>query len=109
MGNELMRRVRASFLLRCVISAASIAAFLGVLQLGAAVGWTIGFIIFLATFWIVGVEGGLLPLLIEHVVVGRARKTGKPVGSIWFVDVDRQERRMMDSFHDDTRDNPTIR
>jgi hypothetical protein len=63
-----MRRIRASFLLRCVCLAASF-----------------------------------------HVLVGRARKTGRPVDSIWFVDMDRKRRHMLDSFHDDTRDNPTIR
>ena len=104
-----MRRVRATFLLRCVILAACIALFVGVICLGASTGWTLGTLGFAAVLWFVGIEGGLLPLALEQVVVRRAARSGSPVSSIWFVDLDQQRVREMESFHEDTRDNPTIR
>ena len=104
-----MRRVRATFLLRCVILVGSVAVFLGVLFLGLGSGWTIVTLMCVATIWVVGIEGDLLPLAIEHVVTRRAARGGKPMSSIWFVDLDRQRSRQTEGFHDDTRGNPTIR
>ena len=104
-----MRRVRASFLLRCVILAACVAAFLTVLWLCATIGWIVGFVVFAVVLWFGVIEIGLLPMLIELIVVRRARRSGKPVDSIWFVDTEANEQRDQEQFFDDTRDNPTIR
>ena len=104
-----MRRVRAKCLLRCVILASCVAALVGVSYLGMEAGWAISNLVFVAVLWLVGIEGGLLPLAIEYVVVRRAARSGKPVSSIWFVDLDQQRSQAMESFHDDTSDNPTIR
>lgn len=103
------RRVRATFLLRCVLLAACIALFAGVVFIAQGTGWVLGTLTVVACFWFVGVEGGVLPLLLEEWAERRAARSGKPVASIWFVDLDAQAERDMKDFHDDTRDNPTIR
>lgn len=104
-----MRRVRATFLLRCVLLAACIAAFAAVLFLAQSPGWTLSMLVLAAVLWLVGIEGGLLPLALEQLAVRRASRSGTPVSSIWFVDLDAQGPRDMQAFHDDTNDNPTLR
>jgi hypothetical protein len=104
-----MRRIRATFLLRCVILAACVGLFACVVYSGMGLGWTVGTLVFAAALWFVCIECDLLPLAIECVVVRCAARGGKPVSSIWFVDLDRQRVREMNGFHGDTRDNPTIR
>jgi hypothetical protein len=68
-----------------------------------------GAIAMAALLWFVGLEIGLLPWWIERAVVRRVGRTGAPIHSIWIVDSDRQEARRTERFHQDTRDNPTIR
>ncbi len=104
-----MRRVRASFLLRCIILAVSVGIFIGVYSLVKSTGWTVGSLAFLLLFWFVGVESGLLPSMLERMAVRRAAEGGVPVSSIWFVDRDAARDRAMDRFHEETRDNPTLR
>jgi hypothetical protein len=105
-GGRLMRRVRASFLLRCVILAASVAVFAGVVLLARSTGWSVGTGILVAIVWFVGIEFGALPFAIERAAARRAASSGRPVTSIWFVDLDEQRRRELQAFHDDTEDNP---
>ena len=104
-----MRRVRATFLLRCVVLAACVGLFASVLLIGLSAGWTMVTFPLAAILWFVGIERGLLPVALEHMAVRRAARSGKQVSSIWFVDLDEQSRQDMQSFHDDTGDNPTIR
>jgi hypothetical protein len=104
-----MRRVRATFLLRCLILAGCLALCAAVFSLGIGIGWTAGTVVVAAVIWVVGIEGGLLPLAIERVVARRAARSGTPTSSIWFMDLDQQRRRQAERFQNDTRDNPTIR
>jgi hypothetical protein len=104
-----MRRVRASFLLRCVILAFSVAIFAGIVLVGNSIGWTLGFLVFLVLFWFVCIEGDLLPILIEHLLMRHARTSADPVESIWVVDVDRKAKRERDDSYERTRKNPTVR
>ena len=104
-----MRRVRASFLLRCVLLASCVALFACACYLGQGTGWTPGTLVFVVVLWVVGIEGGLLPLALEQMAVKRASKSGRPVSSIWFVDQDEQSRQRMQQLHDDTSNNPTLR
>jgi hypothetical protein len=104
-----MRRVRASFLLRCVILAFSVVIFAAIALVGNSNGWTLGFLAFLVLFWFVCVQGGFLPILIEHLLMRHARISGDPIESIWFVDLDRQAKRTRDDSYERTRKNPTIR
>jgi threonine/homoserine efflux transporter RhtA len=80
-----MRRVRATFLLRCVILAACVGLVVVVPELGMAVGWTVGTLVFMAIFWFVGIESSVLPLAIERIAVHRAPRRRKRIASIWFV------------------------
>ena len=101
------RRVRPSFLLRCAVLAACLGAIFGVLELGLSTGS--GVLVLAAVLLWFATESGLLPYSLRRAVVSRGRCHGGPVRSIWFVDLDEQERRARDEFHDDTRDNPTLR
>ena len=113
------RRVRATFLLRCVILGVSLAIFAGVVVLVGALGGTLDWrfvLIFLALYWFVGIDGslvlmntGVLPWAIERIAVRRAERTGRPLSTLWFVDIEQQRRRELERFHEETRDNPTIR
>jgi len=103
-----MKKVRPTFLLRCVVLAASVGTFLLVLKLSTSGTFTGATILALIAFWFLGIEGGLLPLLLEHILVKRAE--GSPrVNSLWFVDVDRERKRELDRHSDATSSNPTLR
>src|SRR5687768_256973 len=102
-----MPKVRATFLLQCVIVAGCLALFLGVLAIGLGSRWIAATLVLAAVIWLVGIDW--LPVAIEHIVSRRATRSGKPKSSIWFVDLDRQRSRQMDDFQDDSRNNPTLR
>lgn len=104
-----MRRFRATFLLRCVILVACVLPVVGVLYLGMGTTWAVASVTFAVVLWVVGIETDLLPWAIERVVVRRAEWSGARVSSIWFVDLDQQRANERATFHDDTRDNPTLR
>ena len=104
-----MRRVRASFLLRLVVLLCSAALFYAAVWLIDSVGWTVAAVSFIVAFWFIGLEGGVLPFLIERSAVERARASDAPVKSIWFVDVDEKDRRVREQAAEDSADNPTVR
>lgn len=102
------RRVRASFLLRCVILAAC-------LTIGVAAGFIVGWstLYVLLTVPILGTICRLsfeyLPGLLEFVAVRRAAAAGQPVDSIWFVDLEKIAEQENEHFRRQTEDNPTLR
>lgn len=104
-----VRRLRATFLLRCVILAWCILLFAAVLGLGMGTQWTLGSLMFCAVLWLVGIECGLLPLVLERTMVRHAARGDARGFSIWFVDLDQTKEQQLQDFHDDSRDNPTIR
>ena len=104
-----MRKLRSTFLLRCVILAASIGIFLVVFLFSRSMGLTIATIVPLILFWIFGVELGLLPLLLEQILAKGAKASTKPVNSLWFVDVDQERKAAFDAHVESTSDNPTVR
>ena len=94
-----MRRVRATFLLRCVIFASCVAPLVAGLYVGMGPAWMVGALAIVA----------VLPLAIELVLVGFAARSRRAFSSVWFIDIDQRRMQAMRSFHDDTSDNPTIR
>ena len=102
-------RVRATLLLQCVILGAS-ALLVGGLFVVAGTAWSVGGLVLAIAAWWLGLEVGLLPALLEHLLVRRAARADGPVHSIWFVDLDADAgpARDLARFHDDTRDNPTV-
>ena len=103
------RRVRATFLLRCVILAACVALFAVAAYLTRSLWFVAATLIVLSLIWFIGIEGGLLPEMIEHWLARRAAQSEKAVDSIWFVDLDAQDDKLRESFHDESSNNPTIR
>jgi len=102
----IVRRFRPTFLLRCVVLAVSVAIFLLVLNFSTSGTFTKTTIFALIVFWFLAIEAGLLPLIMEHLLVKKAEQS-KRSGSIWFVDIKR--KRKVDAQSDVNSDNPTIR
>jgi len=103
------RKLRPSFLLRCVTlgfcTGFAVAVFF-IAGMGTITGSTL---IAMLCLWFVGIEWGLLPDLIEHMLTQRAvnNNTGV-VNSIWFVDEDEERRVEWEKHEDETSNNPTI-
>lgn len=103
------RRLRATFLLRLVSLVLAVLLFAGLLSLNLSLGMRTGGLLALVVLWFLGIEGGLIPLLIERFVTRRAAAASEPVDSIWFVDLDRRAAAERERTAADTRDNPTLR
>jgi hypothetical protein len=103
------RRIRATFLLRCVTFAACVVLFVAILYLVRSLWLTVGSLAVLAVVWFIGIEWGFLPDWIEHSLTRRAGRSGKPVDSIWFVDLDAEDDKHREEVYDKSRNNPTIR
>jgi len=86
-----------------------VALFAGVVYVTRSLWWTAGALALLSLVWFIGIEYGLLLGWIEAWLSGRAAHSEKPVDSLWFVDLDAQADRLREEFHEQTRDNPTIR
>jgi hypothetical protein len=104
-----MRRLRPTFLLRCVIGAVSLLLCGGVVLLMWSWGWTLAAVVVLIVVWFAELELELVSWLIERWLTRRAGAPDALVRSIWFVDRDAEAQRDLERFHDDTADNPTIR
>lgn len=109
-----MARVRASFLLRCAIEIPCLAAWAVVVMGYASVvrredsaAWLGGLIVTARISFVL--LGAILPWTIERSLLRRALRDGRAHRSPWFVDIDRRAAAAMDRFHEQTRDNPTIR
>ena len=104
------RRLRSTFLLKCVVLAASVGIFLLVLVLWLCNSMTLtaGVILFLIVFWFLGIEGGLLPFLLEYIIARQARRS-EHAESLWFLDLDEVDRKQAKAHAKATRNNPTIR
>ena len=92
-----MRRVRATAALRCAIFAVCAAPLLAALACDSG-------------FWFfVGLGALVFEYPFELLAVGLAARSKRPLRSVWFVDLDAQQLRERDEFHESTRDNPTLR
>jgi hypothetical protein len=103
------RRVRASFLLRCVLLAAKVAVGLAIVALSWWLGLrlvAIGLVLAVLVVDEFALSGGSL---LERLVTRRARRSARPVRSVWFVDLDDQDDRERADFQRLTEDNPTLR
>ena len=104
-----MRRVRASFLLRGITLIGTVGVVVVIVIFSNTLGWNLWSITFVAGFWFLAIELGLLPLMIEFVLTRRAGASKVPITSIWFVDLDLETKRARHDFERATRKNPTIR
>lgn len=102
------RRVRATFLLRLVILGASVGLLLLVFVIATSAPVRLGALALVVALWFLGIETDLLPMLIEHVVTGRASQARGPIHSAWFVDVEAEHQLKMDKLREATRDNPSL-
>ncbi len=104
-----MRKIRATFLLRCVVLAASVCLFVASFWLLQSIGLRIGTVVFLIVFWFFGIEAELLPTFLAWLLCRMASREQGPVDSLWFVDPDREKQEEMDEHTRGSSNNPTIR
>jgi hypothetical protein len=107
-----MREIRGTYLLHCVIWAAVILAILGAIWIGGPIGYGIAAILIQIEFVLPHFElplGGRMGFWIERGLIKLLCRDGRPVPRLWFVDEDQVRRDALDRFHDDTKDNPTLR
>ena len=104
------RRLRPTFLLQCVtlgFCLGLVVVVFFIAGLGVLTGSTL---IAMLCLWFLGIEGGLFPALLEHMLSRRAESNNTgAVNSIWFVDEDEERRVEWEKHEDDTSNNPTIR
>jgi hypothetical protein len=103
------RRVRATFLLRCVTLAVSFGLFLLVFGILSSPVLSVSTFLILCAVWFLGIECDLLPTVLEGLLLRRAGRAGGSMTSIWFVDRDALARRQGQSTTSSSSDNPTIR
>ena len=103
------RRVRATFLLRCVTLAVSLGLFFLVFAVLSTPVLTVSTFLILCAVWLLGIECDLLPILLERLLLRRAERTEGSTSSIWFVDVAGLGRTELQSHGRSSSDNPTIR
>ncbi len=106
---EMKKRIRATFLLRCVVLAASLAIFMLSFWLLQSMGLRIGTVIFLILFWLIGIEEGLLPAFLEWLLCRRVARHKGGADRLWFVDLDVEKQEELDAHNRGSSDNPTIR
>ena len=106
------RTVRPTFLLRVLILAAFIALFGLLFVFARAQYGALGQLIVLAAaavVWFLGIEGGLLPYLAERWLARRASTQDQPPNSLFFADVDAEQREEQSQAETRGKDNPTLR
>ena len=101
-------RLRPTFLLQLVVLGVSVALFMGVLLVSMSRTMEVGTVVFLVLFWFIGIEAGLLPSLLEHLLIRRTRRQNGAASSRWFVDVEAEHRAEMQRTREGTRDNPSL-
>jgi len=104
-----MKEIRATFLLRCVVLAASVCLFVASFWLLNSVGLRLGTAVFLLVFWFVGIEADLLPAVLAWLLCRRAAREQGPLNNLWFVDREREKQAELDEHTRGSSNNPTIR
>lgn len=104
-----VKKIRATFLLRCVVLVASVGLFVASFWLLPSIGLRLGTAVFLLVFWFVGIEADLLPIFLERLLCRRASREQGPVDSLWFVDPDQDQQEEQDAYTRGSSNNPTIR
>ena len=103
------KRVKSTFLLRCVVLIASLAIFAAACFVCNFGGMSLGTFAFLVIFWSLGVECNLLPILLEWIMVRRGNASTDACKSLWFVPIESARNDEFDKHIRGTSNNPTIR
>jgi len=106
--HAMSRRVRPTFLLHGAITLFCLAVLIGMVAWLGSGPVSLVALVGLALFVLLGIELELLPTLLEWYVVRWARKRPGPHGSVWFVDLDAEERRARNQQRADVEQNPTL-
>lgn len=102
------RRVRPTFLLRLATLIASVAVWALVAVVATSVPLKAFTFIALAVAWLVGVELGVLALLLERAGARAYDEPKAPINSLWFVDADKEDRRERERLREATSGNPSL-
>ena len=103
------RRYKPTFLLQCVVFGFVIGAGFGAFALASAAGSGVALFIALGT-------GAILILLSDLIIWGiialmtrHAEHSPQRSSPFWFTDTEEAKRHDAERFHEDTKDNPTLR
>lgn len=103
------RRIRPTFLLRLVALGIGLALWFGLFTIATSTGMKVGSLLALLVLWVLGLEVGLLPALLQRLAAAwYARHQGESE-SIWFVDVAAEKRRHQERLGHSLDGNPTLR
>jgi hypothetical protein len=91
-----------------VVLAASVGIFFLLIEVSLPTPITTATVVGLIVFWFLGIEFGLLPLLLECLITKNAKRAGR-FGRIWFVDTEEEQKRTFDAHIEASKDNPTFR
>lgn len=104
-----LRRYKPTFLLQCVVFVFVIGAGFGAFALASAAGSGLPVLIALGT-------GAVLILLSDLIIWGivalltrHAEQSAHQSSPFWFTDAEEAKRHNDEKFHEDTKDNPTLR
>jgi hypothetical protein len=103
------RRIRPTMLLRCLALAISLALFVFVFLIfgyGSLLGK--GLFVFLIAFWFLGIEGGLLPILLEWLLVRKFTRVNSTLRRL-LLRAEDNDRKALERLLKDSEENPTIR
>ena len=103
------RRYKPTFLLQCMVFVFVIGAGFGAFALASMAGSGLPLLIALGTGAILVLLSDLIIWGIVAVMTRQAERDGAQSSRLWFVHVEETKRQEAERFHDDTRDNPTLR
>lgn len=103
------RRVRPTFLLRLVVLGVSVLLWFGLFAIAASTTIKIGTLLALVALWLLGLEFGLLPALLQRPAAAGYVRHGRESKGPWFVDMAAEERRHRERLDHSLDGNPTLR
>ena len=105
---SMTRRIRPTFLLRLVTLAISVGIWVAIAGAATSSPLRVGTLIVLLLGWFVGLEFGVLPSLLERVGAWAYDQQVDATRSIWFIDLDAEERREKERLREATSGNPSL-
>ena len=102
------RRVRPTLLLQLVTLGISVGLWFLVAVAATSASLRISTLIVLGLAWFIGIEMGLVAWSLQRFGARAFQQRKEPFESIWFVDIDEEERREKERLREATSGSPTL-